>query len=66
MLPHQERVVAERSELGIKLAKLVEFIGAGDKFLHLSVAEQARLRRQQAYMTAYLNVLDERIGAFAA
>jgi len=61
--PHQERVVAEKSELDAKIEKLDAF-RHGDIYHTLSVAERDRLTRQYAHMKDYSNVLGERIGAF--
>jgi len=61
MKPHQARVVAEKAELDIKIERLREFI-AGGIFGGLPEDEQRRLRRQEAIMGLYSDVLDERIG----
>ena len=63
MLAHQQRVVDEKAELDVKLAKLKDFI-AGRLCKSLSVDEQDRLNRQQDIMRAYSDVLEERIKAF--
>jgi hypothetical protein len=60
MKPHQARVVAEKAELDIKIERLREFI-VGDTFGELCENEQRRLRRQEAIMGLYSDVLDERI-----
>jgi hypothetical protein len=64
MEKHQARVVAEKKELDGKIERLRAFI-AGDTFGGLSEAEQRRLRRQEAIMGLYSDVLDERIIAFS-
>lgn len=64
MKPHQERVVKERIELDQKIKNLSEFI-TGDFFSQLDAAEQGRLHRQLSIMTAYSNILGERVDAFS-
>lgn len=63
--PHQERVVAEYAELGLRLMKLQDFIRSSWAFTELDDAEKSRLHRQEAYMAAYLEVLRERIAVFS-
>lgn len=63
MKAYQARVVAEKKELDGKIERLRIFIG-GDGFGVLSHAEQRRLRRQEAIMGLYSDVLDERIRDF--
>lgn len=63
LAPHQQRVVGERADLADKLDKLGVFLG-GSVFNELPEDERDRLTRQHAAMSSYLNVLDERIGAF--
>lgn len=63
MQAHQERVVAEKTELDEKLAKLNIFIG-GKVFATLPDGEQIRLARQANVMKDYSDVLSERIAAF--
>lgn len=65
MQPHQERVVAEKSELDEKIVKLTSFIG-GSIYRTLPEQEQSRLNRQLEAMRLYSNVLTERIDAFTA
>lgn len=64
MPPHQQRVVAEKSELDGKRAKLNAFMG-GEKF-HIVCNEDERIRMTDQYnaMTSYSKVLGERIAAF--
>jgi hypothetical protein len=64
-LPYQERVIEERDALGVKLKALSAFTKT-IVFAGLDPAEQARLREQRTYMSAYYDVLDERIAAFRA
>jgi hypothetical protein len=63
MLPYQERVVSEYSDLTEKLIKLDKFL-FGKGFDLLTPKEQHRLIKQSAYMRAYADVLGERIGSF--
>lgn len=63
MQPHQERVVAEKSELDAKREKLRAFIG-GEIWRGLPALEKSRLNRQLEAMTLYSNILGERIAAF--
>jgi hypothetical protein len=63
MLPHQDRVVTEHSDLADKTEKLGRFIG-GELFNSLAQEEQVRLEKQYKYMRLYLEVLHERIAAF--
>jgi hypothetical protein len=64
MLPHQERVIAEKAELDARLAKLLAFIQTPIIFPALPEAEQSRLRNQARFMDGYAAVLGERIAAF--
>jgi len=61
--PHQDRVVAEESELQEKHIKLSSFIGS-QTYLGLPEAEKERLLRQSHHMAEYRKVLMERIAAF--
>ena len=61
--PHQERVVAERDQLAARVSSLRAFI-AGEKFRDVDRAERQRLLRQEAVMTEFVQVLNERIEAF--
>lgn len=63
LTPFQERVVAEKIELGLKATKLAMFINTGT-FNDLPEDEQDRLKRQLKIMDDYCQVLDERIAAF--
>ena len=65
LLPHQQRVVAERDELVGKLSRLYDFVDDDNQvFSKLDDAEKDRLRRQLGHMTGYAEVLGERIAAF--
>lgn len=63
MLPHQQRVVDEKTELDDKLTKLTAFF-SNSIFLNLDSAEQVRLQTQAKHMQGYSDVLGERIVAF--
>ena len=63
MAPHQERVVAEKADLDVKLGALYIFI-AGPVFADLDPDEQTRLRAQLDAMTDYSKILGARIAAF--
>jgi len=65
MLPHQERVVAERAENEARLDRLTEFL-ASDTFSTLPEAEQDRLVKQSGIMIQLSGILAERIAAFPA
>lgn len=64
MLPHQQRVVDEKDELGIKFSALVHFIASNPVFDGLDHAEQGRLRDQRDAMRSYYDILCARIAAF--
>jgi hypothetical protein len=64
MEAHQAKVMAEKEKLDSKIERLRAFI-AGDTFGGLSEAERRRLRRQEAIMGLYSDVLNERIIAFS-
>lgn len=60
----QCRVKAEKADLDSKRDKLQSFI-KGDVYRTLGEVEQSRLNLQLDAMTAYSNILGERIAAFA-
>lgn len=65
LLPdYQVRVIAERDELEKKLTALNSFISSSNVFADLPANEQEELRVQSTYMTAYLEILNGRIGRF--
>jgi len=64
MQPYQLRVIAERAELEQKLLALKAFI-ASEKFDTVPADEATRLGLQLRYMLLYLDILDQRIAAFA-
>jgi len=63
LLPHQQRVVAEKLELDTKREALGEFKNSG-KFPMLPWQEQERLNTQAHVMTLYSAILGARIAAF--
>lgn len=63
MAPHEERVVAEKTELDEKISKLTAFIFSL-KFDSLTSEEKDRLSRQHRHMQEYSAVLEERIDSF--
>jgi hypothetical protein len=63
MQPHQERVIAEKTELDEKLTKLSSFIG-GSVYRSLDKSEQSKMLRQEEAMTVYSSILAERISDF--
>jgi hypothetical protein len=65
LLPHQQRVVDEKTELDDKLGKLNAFILTSPHFAQLQNEEKERLQRQFSIMRDYTSVLGERIDAFA-
>ena len=60
---YQDRVLAEKSELDGRLAKLVAFID-GDVFAALPDDERLRMRRQVGVMGEYSEILRQRIQAW--
>ena len=63
MLPHQQRVVDEKSELDEKLAKLSGFF-SNPIFAGLAPEEQCRLKSQAYHMSEYSRILGQRIENF--
>lgn len=63
LMPHQQRVVTEKTELDEKIDKLVAFFET-QTFKNLPLDEQSRLARQCEHMGKYSEVLAERIAAF--
>ena len=61
--PHQQRVLAERTELDDRLTKLQAFF-SNPIFSGLPADEQDRLQKQAVAMQAYSEVLGERIANF--
>ena len=65
MKPHEERVVAEKADLDVKIAALAAFM-AGEVFAGLPEVERRILALQHRYMAGYTGVLAMRIDAFQA
>ena len=63
-LPHQQRVIEEANELGIKLTALNKFIYGSTFYLSLDISEQEILTKQSGIMLSYFEVLKERVEAF--
>ena len=63
MKDYQQRVVDEKTALDKKLHALSAFLSSDD-MPDISDGEVERLKRQQAIMSNYSAVLDERICAF--
>lgn len=63
--PHQQRVLAEKTELDDRLTRLQTFF-SNSIFSGLPADEQDRLQKQAIAMQAYSEVLGERIEAFGA
>jgi hypothetical protein len=68
MLPHQQRVIDEKSALDEKIKKLATFINAPQSQSHFSALpenERTILVRQRLCMEEYALILDERIEMFS-
>ena len=65
MLPHQQRVVDEKTDLDVKGHALSLFISQNPIFTTLDHDEQERLKLQNDVMWQYSEILGERIAAFA-
>lgn len=66
LLPHQQRVVQERAELDLRLAKLSAFIEAAPEFKELDHVDRHLLVQQEELMVELEAVLAERIARFTA
>ena len=64
LLPHQQRIVDEKSELDEKINKLQQFIETNDLFKDLHPAEKNDLVQQGNIMLNYSSVLQRRINRF--
>lgn len=64
LMPHQQRVVDEKTELDAKRERLLSFLNT-DTFRGLDQAEKDRLRTQHAVMGLYSDILHQRISAFS-
>lgn len=63
LLPHQQRVVDEKTELDGKLEKLGAFLGSS-VFEKLPQTERYLLSKQRELMGGYSEILRERISYF--
>jgi hypothetical protein len=61
--PFEARVIAEKSELDVRLFSLEQFF-LSDQFTKVDEPEQWRLKRQFTAMAEYAKILGERIAAF--
>lgn len=64
MLPHQQRVVDEKTARDIEIAALQKFIKKSPIFDTLDIAEQWRLTTQCHLMVQLSCILGQRIDAF--
>lgn len=64
LMPHQQRVVDEQTELEIKLKALRNFISNGSLYQTLPLVERTLLKTQMDLMSAYSNTLSMRIANF--
>lgn len=64
LLPHQQRVFDEHTELTGRLAKLNDFLNS-EKSNAVDVKELGRLRRQAIIMSLYAECLQERMENFS-
>jgi hypothetical protein len=63
MQPHQQRVVDEKNELGVKLEALLKFLQT-DLYKSLPEKEKELLYFQSQVMEDYYEVLEQRIELF--
>lgn len=63
-LPHEQRVIAEREELMVKLNDLNKFIGGSTFFEQLEKTQKNLLIIQQRAMETYATALKARIELF--
>jgi hypothetical protein len=61
MEAYQERVITEKRELDVRLAKLEAFIKESKVWRTLSMYEQTLLTHQAEHMSCYSGILAERI-----
>lgn len=64
LLPHQQRVVDEQTELEVKLKGLREFIRLNPVFDTLPSEDKTLMKTQMDLMSAYSNILGLRIARF--
>ena len=60
-LPHEQRVIVEANELGVKVVALKTFIDSNPVFEKLEMDEKERLRLQYNLMKSYFEILEKRI-----
>lgn len=63
-LPHEQRVIVEANELGIKTFALKTFIDSNPIFEKLEIDEKNRLHLQYNLMKSYWEILEKRIQNF--
>lgn len=63
MQPHQQRVIAEKAELDVRIEKLAAF-RLTEAYKALAAADRELLKQQYRAMQRYSNVLGERIARF--
>lgn len=64
LAPHEQRVLDEKQDLDLRIARLDEFKRRNPVFQTLPEAERARLARQLDVMRELSVILGERIAAF--
>ena len=63
-LPHQQRVIDEANDLGVKIKALDNFLLVNPIYEKLPVDEKSRLLTQFGLMQSYFQILKERVDAF--
>jgi hypothetical protein len=63
LLPYQERVVAEKADLDIKINALTAFFPT-QMYNNLNATEKTLMRDQRAVMMMYSGILEKRIAAW--
>lgn len=66
MLPHQQRVADEKTELDKKIDDLRKFINKNPFYITLPEVERYQLLAQHGVMLHYSSILGDRIKAFKA
>lgn len=61
---YQKRVISERNLLREDIRKLESFLNTGSRPYSVDASEEERLRIQATVMGRYLQILNERIGAW--
>lgn len=62
--PHEQRVIAERDELAVRISALEDFVNSSPIYTTLPSKDRQLLTKQLEAMRAYLFVLDARIELF--